>query len=363
MTITLITGANNGLGYETPSQSLFLGVRSRDGLGRHCWLSCWLSTRPSWHEVISGWPSRDKFDGHDRATVALDGSVVPDDEPGRHLRRRGRRLTTPPRRVGPFRGRPYRSRRNPGHLGRSPRRRSTRSALDAGTTGIPGGLLADGRSRVLDPWGEVIPRRLADGNGAASPTGLLNGGCTPGPAVTFGRLAGLVATQARHPDVSGDRASRLGHAARTPAHQVGDPQHFDAVERRDWVRVTATIVAQAFVDHGTPDVEDVDATRRFSRPASSGSPQCLRSSHAHIDRGDERGRDIDELRSNGPLPRGDRPRTGPDVGGPLRGRVAAMSRHRRMDDQPPGGSPASSRAGRPCAERRMIHRERKSLDY
>ena len=37
-------------------------------------------TRPSWHEVISGWPSRDKFDGHDRATVALDGSVVTDNE-------------------------------------------------------------------------------------------------------------------------------------------------------------------------------------------------------------------------------------------------------------------------------------------
>jgi hypothetical protein len=39
---------------------------------------------------------------------------------------------------------------------------------------------------------------------------------------------------------------------------VGDPRHFDAVERRDWVRVTATFVAQAFVDYGTPDVEDVE---------------------------------------------------------------------------------------------------------
>ena len=208
--------------------------------------------------MISGWPCRDKFDGHDGATVALDGSVVSDNEHWSPPSPAGATAHNSTEEGWALWGRPHRSRRNPGHLGRSPRRRSTRSALDAGTNGIRGGFLAEGRSRVFDPWGEVIPRRLAGGNGAASPTGLLNGGCTLGPAVTFGRLAGLVAAQARHAEVSGDRASRLGHAARTPAHQVGDPRHFDAVERRDRVRVTATFVAQAFVDYGKPDVEDVE---------------------------------------------------------------------------------------------------------
>jgi succinate dehydrogenase/fumarate reductase flavoprotein subunit len=62
-----------------------------------------------------------------------------------------------------------------------------------GAVGTFAGLLTDGKARVLDARGEPIPGLYAAGNDLMSPFGgdYVGGGCTIGPAMTFGYLAAL----------------------------------------------------------------------------------------------------------------------------------------------------------------------------
>jgi 3-oxosteroid 1-dehydrogenase len=63
----------------------------------------------------------------------------------------------------------------------------------AGDIGTKGGMVTDGRGRVLDPEGRVIEGLYAAGNNAASVMGpgYAGSGATIGPGITFGYLSGL----------------------------------------------------------------------------------------------------------------------------------------------------------------------------
>jgi len=65
--------------------------------------------------------------------------------------------------------------------------------VHSGCLGTKGGATTTVTGAVVDDSGDIIPGLFAAGNAQACPTGMVYGGAggTLGPAVTFGRLAGL----------------------------------------------------------------------------------------------------------------------------------------------------------------------------
>ncbi|KPF64052.1 FAD-dependent oxidoreductase [Porphyrobacter sp. AAP60] len=70
--------------------------------------------------------------------------------------------------------------------------------IHSGLLGTNGGPRTDGRARILDHDGAVIPGLLGAGNAIACPTGGIYAGAggTLGPALTFGYIAGRTAARA-----------------------------------------------------------------------------------------------------------------------------------------------------------------------
>lgn len=113
-----------------------------------------------------------------------------------------------------------------------PGRASTLGRLDTGPyyavevvsscLGTKGGPRTTAEGAVLDVDGHVVPGLFAAGNAMAGPTGMVYGGAggTLGPAIVFGRLAGLAAARAavRSSDVPSE-VEHLGQQ-REESHRV-----------------------------------------------------------------------------------------------------------------------------------------------